>query len=287
MEGKQKIQNCVQLVRKLPYSNIDDNIVAISNLVYEDDDLLNEFLQKVDSRIEICKEEGEFLQCEHNRDGDSYRSPITNKYYPEVEDGRYPSKSLRELEVKLNKAFNAYCRAYYSNSTISSVYCWELGEAIEEGFAVAVMIKNLVNLEKAVDSGVWESSNVVNVSFSKEGDQITALYKLTSTVVLQMSFVHNVCGKVALSGTVAKQVQESHVSKAFLNEDFHIQNIGNMIEDCENNLRNSIEEIYVKKSKEIIDTARYSPVLGKPNIDQASKLKDVFGANNKKDTHTD
>jgi hypothetical protein len=52
--------------------------------------------------------------------------------------------------------------------------------------------------------------------------------------------------------------------------------IGTLIEDLENNLRNVIEEVYVKKSKEIIDTARFNPVLGKPSVDQANKLKEVL-----------
>lgn len=62
-----------------------------------------------------------------------------------------------------------------------------------------------------------------------------------------------------------------------MNEELHIQTIGRMVEESENSLRNNIEEIYIKKSKEIIDTARFSPVTGKPNLEQAAKLKDVFG----------
>jgi len=55
---------------------------------------------KVNFSLEIAMDEAEgkeFLQCEYNKDGDSYRSPWSNKYYPEivVEDGEdepiYPS----------------------------------------------------------------------------------------------------------------------------------------------------------------------------------------------------
>jgi capping protein beta len=251
MEERRKIQDCIGLVRKLPIIKMEDNITAISNLIYEDDDLLNEFLQKVDSRIEISPEDGEFLMCEHNRDGDSYRSPLSNQYFPQVEDGRLPTPELRELEIKLNKMFGLYAKAYYSISCKSSCYCWELGDSIEDGFAVAVLVKNLVDLEKEVDSGKWESNNVVNVTFNKAGDKIEATYKLTTSVVLQMNFDHKVCGKVCLSGTVSRQMQETYTSKTYLNDEFHVTNIGNMIEDCENSLRNTIEEIYIKKSKEV------------------------------------
>jgi hypothetical protein len=54
---------------------------AISNLIFEDDDLYNEFSQKVDHPCEICKDDnlGEFLKCEFNRDGDSYRYVVYSK----------------------------------------------------------------------------------------------------------------------------------------------------------------------------------------------------------------
>jgi hypothetical protein len=36
-----------------------------------------------------------------------------------------------------------------------------------------------------------------------------------------------------------------------MNEGFHITNIGTMVEEMENTLRAIIEEIYIKKSKEV------------------------------------
>ena len=44
---------------------------------------------------------------------------------------------------------------------------------------------------------------------------------------------------------------ETHLSKTYLNDDFHITNIGTMVEEMENTLRAIIEEIYIKKSKEV------------------------------------
>jgi capping protein beta len=208
MEEVNKIKDCIKLIKKLPVDRIEDNITAISNLIYEEDELLNEFLQKVDGRTEICAEDGEFLKCEFNRDGDSYRSPTTNKYIPQTSDARYPSANLRELEIKLNKMFSLYIRAYYSPSTICSVYCWDFGDNIEEGFAVAILIKNNVDLQKEVNKGQWDSNNVINVTFSAiENNKIRVTYKLTTTILLQMNFEHKICGKVSLSGTVSRQVK--------------------------------------------------------------------------------
>jgi hypothetical protein len=75
---KSKLESCVKLTRTLPLHKIEKNLSAISSLIYEDDDLLNSFLQKVDSPLEVCKDDvlGEFIKCEYNRDGDSYKYKI-------------------------------------------------------------------------------------------------------------------------------------------------------------------------------------------------------------------
>lgn len=74
-ESKSKLQSCIKIMRTLPPRKTLNNITALSNLIYDEDDLLNEFLQKVDSPAEICEEDslGAFLKCEYNREGDSYR----------------------------------------------------------------------------------------------------------------------------------------------------------------------------------------------------------------------
>ena len=41
------IKECIQLNQLMPIIDIDKNIDAISSVIYENDDLLNEFLQKV------------------------------------------------------------------------------------------------------------------------------------------------------------------------------------------------------------------------------------------------
>ena len=72
------IKECIQLNQLMPIIDIDKNIDAISSVIYDNDDLLNEFLQKVDNRTKICRDDpkGEFIMCEQNRDGDSYRSSL-------------------------------------------------------------------------------------------------------------------------------------------------------------------------------------------------------------------
>lgn len=59
-------------------------------------------------------------------------------------------------------------------------------------------------------------------------------------------------------------------------DNIHIETVGTLVEEMENNIRQIMEEVYLKKSKEIIDTARFNPTEGKPNIEQANKIKEIF-----------
>jgi hypothetical protein len=43
----------------------------------------------------------------------------------------------------------------------------------------------------------------------------------------------------------------SEFIKKHYDHESHLNNVGTLIEDMENNLRNVIEEIYLKKSKEV------------------------------------
>lgn len=50
----------------------------------------------------------EFLKCEYNRDGEAYRSPWSNRYFPEdaaSAEAVYPSSDLVALEQKFNDVF--------------------------------------------------------------------------------------------------------------------------------------------------------------------------------------
>ena len=42
----------------------------------------------------------DYLLCDYNRDGDSYRSPWSNEYDPPIEDGSIPSDKTRKFEVR-------------------------------------------------------------------------------------------------------------------------------------------------------------------------------------------
>ena len=88
----------------------------------------------------------EFLCCDYNRDGDSWRSPWSNEFDPPLETGGggadaddggvKPSERVRAMEVRANEAFDVYRELYYEGG-VSSVYFWDL----EGGFAGVVLLK--------------------------------------------------------------------------------------------------------------------------------------------------
>jgi capping protein (actin filament) muscle Z-line, beta len=81
-----------------------------------------------------------YLLCDYNRDGDSYRSPWSNKYKPALDDGFVPSEKLRLMEIEANELFDAYRELYFEGGT-SSVYLWDL----DKGFAGCFLIKKSKN----------------------------------------------------------------------------------------------------------------------------------------------
>ena len=113
-------------------------------------DLVNKFLQKVDNRTKVCTNDpkGEFLMCEQNRDGHSYRSTISYKYFPPTDDAKYHCAQLRALEELLNKMFKLYNKHYFLPTTLCSIYCWELGDSLVNGYGVAILIKNSLTHQK-------------------------------------------------------------------------------------------------------------------------------------------
>jgi capping protein beta len=82
-----------------------DHIVSLNPALEED------LLESVDIPLTVkkcSKTKRDFLCCDYNRDGDSYRSPWSNEFEPPIEEGVTPSDRVRKMEVKANEAFDVY-----------------------------------------------------------------------------------------------------------------------------------------------------------------------------------
>lgn len=281
-----KLESCINISRLMPISKLEQNINAVSTLIYNDDEVLENFLQKVDQPLIVRPEDGRFVCCEYNRDGDSYRNPNTNKYYPPLGDGKYPPEPLRQLETKLNQIFRVYTNFYYSNQALSSVYCYELDSNNDnvhdnttpsKNFVVAVLIKHKLEDSSKIDSGVWDASNLVIVTINPEG-QRKVKYKLISNVNVYLNFLKEKKTKIAIGGSMTKESSSEYdITNVNVDDQYHVEKIGTLIEDLETRIREEIEVIYFKKTTEIIDAARYNYSEGKPNKDAINDLRNVMG----------
>ncbi|CAF0790326.1 unnamed protein product [Adineta ricciae] len=236
----------LDLMRRLPPQQVEKNLSDLIDLV---PDLTEELLSAVDQPLKVVRDRTvgkDYLLCDYNRDGDSYRSPWTNTYTPPF-DGNLPSDRLRQLEIDANQAFDQYREMYFEGG-VSSVYFWDL----ENGFAGVILIKKVGDGSKNI-KGCWDSIHVIEVQEKQGGRSVH--YKLTSTVMLWLQTQKTKSGMMNLGGSLTRQLEADHQITDFSQ---HIINIGRMVEDMENKIRQTLNSIYFGKTKDILNSLRNS-----------------------------
>lgn len=238
----------LDLMRRLPPQRIDKSLSDLLDLL---PDYVEDLLSAVDKPLRMLQdsEKGKFfLLCDYNRDGDSWRSPWSNKYYPEQIDGYFPAERLRQLEIEANQAFDQYREMYFEGG-ISSVYLWDQ-DMPNQSFAGVILIKNHCDESKKI-KGCWDSIHVFE-AIEKDGSR-TVHYKLISTVMLWLETNKKCSGTMNLGGSLTRQTeQDSQVSDM----NSHIANVGRLVEDMENKIRNTLNEIYFGKTNSILNGLR-------------------------------
>ncbi|BGP19351.1 hypothetical protein JCM10213_006857 [Rhodosporidiobolus nylandii] len=258
MSSDDALSSSLDLLRRLPPQQVEHNLELLVNILPDlADDLLSSVDQPLKVQVDGRASSREYLVCDYNRDGDSYRSPWSNTYDPPLADGTEPSPKLRKLEVAMNDAFDVYRDLYYEGG-VSSVYLWD----VDDGFAGVVLIKK--TSDAGASPSTWDS---VHVFESTERGR-TASYKLTSTVMLymtkplkagQLEEGKSSEGEVQLGGSMTRQhdltAPLDATSSATLLQS-HIVNVGRLVEDMEIKMRNLLGEVYFSKTKDILTTLR-------------------------------
>eukprot|EP00049_Salpingoeca_infusionum_P017450 m.353011 g.353011 ORF g.353011 m.353011 type:complete len:277 (-) comp16664_c0_seq1:212-1042(-) len=241
----QQLDCALDLMRRLPPQNVEENLHGLIDLVPA---LCEDLLSSIDQPLKTakCPETGkDYLLCDYNRDEDSHRSPWSNTYDPPLADGAVPSKELRDLEIAANQAFQVYTELYFEGG-VSSVYLWDL----DQGFAGVVLIKKVGDGSKKI-KGCWDSIHVFEVQEAAKGQNAT--YKLTSTVMLWLETTKEGSGVMQLGGSLTRQKEQTFT---LTDSTPHIANIGTMIEELENRMRSSLNEIYFGKTHNIVNDLR-------------------------------
>ncbi|CAG2213940.1 F-actin-capping protein subunit beta-like [Mytilus galloprovincialis] len=270
---EQQLDCALDLMRRLPPQQIEKNLTDLIDLV---PNLCEDLLSSVDQPLKISRDKNvgkDFLLCDYNRDGDSYRSPWSNTYFPPLDDGAMPSERLRKLEQEANRSFDQYREMYFEGG-VSSVYLWDL----DHGFAGVILIKKAGDGSKKI-KGCWDSIHVIEVQEKSSGK--SAHYKLTSTVMLWLQTSKDGSGIMNLGGSLTRQgEQDNTVSESAP----HIVNIGRMVEEMENKIRMTLNEIYFGKTQDIVNGLRSFNSLEDELSQKAviSNLKDVLNKRGEK-----
>ncbi|KAG5652165.1 hypothetical protein H0H81_006050 [Sphagnurus paluster] len=261
------VDSMLDLMRRLPPTRTEENVAALIGIC---PDYADDLLGSVDQPLQLKTDRAtgkEYLACDYNRDGESYRSPWSNEYDPPLDDGTVPTPKLRKLEIVANEAFDTYREMYYEGG-VSSVYLWELEDG---GFAGVVLLKKIMSPATPYEpSGSWDSIHVFETA--ERGRQ--AHYKLTSTVMLQLVTRRGSDtqgsgaekrsenkvdakgaegwkreGEVSLSGSMTRQTEQDWPLQ---DSSSHITNTGKMIEEMEIKMRNLLQEVYFGKTRDIV-----------------------------------
>ncbi|KAF5340913.1 hypothetical protein D9758_012187 [Tetrapyrgos nigripes] len=260
------VDSMLDLMRRLPPTRTEENVSALVGLC---PDYADDLLGSVDQPLQVKTDRltgREYLACDYNRDGESYRSPWSNEYDPPLEDGTVPVPKLRKLEISANEAFDTYREMYFEGG-VSSVYLWDLEDG---GFAGVVLLKKTMTPSTPQEpSGSWDSIHVFETA--ERGRQ--AHYKLTSTIMLQLITKKGSegdnsdsekknnngekkvpenwkrDGEVTLSGSMTRQTEQDWPIQ---DSSSHITNTGRMIEEMEIKMRNLLQEVYFGKTRDII-----------------------------------
>lgn len=281
MASADPFDSALDLLRRLNPKHTAEHLNSIISLA---PDLTEDLLSSVDQPLTVrrCRQTGrDYLLCDYNRDGDSYRSPWSNEFDPPLDEaspggisagagnegageGAVPSERVRKMEVKANEAFDVYRELYYEGG-VSSVYFWNL----DDGFAGVVLLKKSATPGGATE-GVWDSIHV----FEAIERGRTTQYKLTSTVILSLSAGGSALGELDLSGNMTRQVEQELPVDG---DESHIANVGRLVEDMELKMRNLLQEVYFGKAKDVVGDLRSAGSLSEGARDREAQ-REIIGS---------
>ena len=259
------------LLRHVPPKDIEERLFDILDL---NPDLTDDLISSVDIPLRTEQDDKglQFIKCDYNRDGDSYRSPHTNTYYPPIPDGQSIPKNLREIEEAANKGFASFVRLFYGPEAVFSAYCFETPEA-EFGFGFFVSKSLSDTTQNGVPVNGWiSSSDVFTIS---KVDKTQFEYSMVSSVLIELQTQVKNADPLVISGGLSSRVSKSLEAKGNIQ---HLINCGTMIEENAANFFEKIKGYYISKMQEILSNIKITNT-----INPQDALRDAFmNHNNKK-----
>jgi len=261
-EQQDNLNSCCNLVRRMPPSTVENSLAGLLEL---QPDLIDDLYTQIDTPLQVVKDtktNREFVVCDYNRDENSYRSPWSNEYFPAMKDGFLPTPKLRRMEELANSLFDVYRKLYFEGGH-SSAYFFETEDA-GDNFGACWVIHKDCSKAGSIRKAWWDSTHVFEVEPGKDQSS----YKLTTTVMISMVLSDDKIGIVDLSGLRTQLTTRKLSAK---NEEDHVCNMGGILEEVEQRVRNAIEGIYIQKTREVVNGMRSSSQNNDLKIAQITK----------------
>jgi len=172
---------------------------------------------------------------------------------------------LREFEQKGNLLFEEYTRLYYSGG-LGNFYLREDELGLECGYFAKkgttrwhVECKGEEGVTGCMDTfNIIEMRIDLNSNTTRAETAKKAIYKLSTTILLDFTVVEPQQGEMRFSGSLKKSKEETHrlADEKFIDE-FHLANIGRMVEDMESSLLQQVQSVQLGKLRSVVQGCRY------------------------------
>lgn len=125
------------------------------------------------------------------------------------------------------------------------------------GFGGCFLVKKeLLGTGGSLKEGTWDSIHVVTVDLDRQQDG-KVRYRVISTVFLKMISSSPSYGDLEVAGNVSRTKDEMFtIDPKSFGDEYHIGNIGRLIEANETEIRHEMDSIYINKTKQIVNTGR-------------------------------
>lgn len=268
------------LIKIFPVDKLDVLKEKMYSLNNDKNDIIKDIFKNNPMKLNINNSDplGPFIECDINKDNNSYRSPWSNKYYPEIESNIILPNELRELEEKLNTFIKLYTKIYYGESAISSVYIKIQDNSISNGFYCYTLIKNnILNSNKLNDNTYLDTIHITSIKYMRENnntdkEQIKVIYKTKSNYIYNINLKNN----CEYNGINKIECTKTSYVDNYFDYNTHINLIGSSIEENEELLRYQIDGYSLEKNISICNDIRNLYGLNKEQENQVNNVKSLF-----------
>lgn len=263
MKFSSSVDAAHDLLRHVPPKDIE---IRLRNVCKLNPSLIEDLFSTIDVPHKVGTDptnDMKYILCDFNRDCDSYRSPFSNQYYPELKDGLLPSDDLRQMEIISRNAFESYRKLYFLGGVLST-YAWNISN---NSFGFGVFVQK--DIDDLLHDGTKMNGSIscTDVFEIKKKNKNNYEYKMISSILLHCNVEISNNEIINMSGGVSNQT----IIKAEANGTIeHLITIGQMVENNSSVFMEKVKQIYIGKMNEIFTKTKH--IQGDKELKKQMKL---------------